>query len=62
VSSEQHIDTIALTLDEDVHGVFGILTEKQVRERLVDKVRMVTNYPDDDMVHMHSVASMISNV
>jgi len=60
--ASDHIDKIALSLDEDVYGASGPLSEWQIRERLIEQIRSVTDYQHGEMVPINAVAGLILGV
>src|SRR5262245_1156326 len=59
-----HIDTIALCLDEDVYGANGDLSAAEIRRRLVENIHRETGhgYAKTGMIPVETVASLIQGV
>jgi hypothetical protein len=56
------IDDIALSLDEDVYGSNGDLTDKQINEHLIKNIRAETGYQFADAIPVEVVATLIRSV
>lgn len=56
------IDDIALSLDEDVYGSNGDLTDEQINEHLIKNIRGVTNYQFANAIPVEVVATLIRRV
>ena len=62
--ASEHIDDIALSLDEDVYGANGDLDELQIKERLIANIHAATDYAhvETGMIPIRRVASLIQSV
>jgi hypothetical protein len=58
------IDEIALSLDEDVYGANGELTDKQILTRLIMTIHIETNYQyiRTGLLPVEQVAALIKSV
>jgi hypothetical protein len=58
------INDIALSLDEDVYGANGDLSELEIRERLISNIHDATDYAyvRNGMIPIGAVASLIQAV
>jgi hypothetical protein len=58
------IDEIALSLDEDVYGANGDLTDEQIRNRLVANIHIATDhqYIQTGLLPARLVAALIKSV
>jgi hypothetical protein len=58
------INTIALSLDEDIYGANGDLDDQEIAERLIENIHRATDYRyfTGAMVPIGTVASLIRNV
>lgn len=62
--NSDHINDIALSLDEDVYGANGDLDESQIKSRLIMNIHYATDYQyvAHDMMPVWAAADLIRSV